>query len=367
MLRRITVEKFRGFSALEVAPLARVNLLVGANNAGKTGVLEAAELIEWGADPTGIFDVLARREEYALDHQTRSDRSPYDVRGLFHGRNPALGESFVLSGHNTGTASVQCTLRLLEEEELRRAQIALPLEPPPKPLAAEDDLLALHEAGVLPLALELVSNGHTSLFPLTGRYFGRLRHELAHPAKVRFLGTSLFSPTTMASLWDEVALTPREEQVVETLRIIEPTVQRVAVLSGARKPMVYLQLAGQRQRVPLGSMGEGMKRLFALALAIGNTPRDGLLLIDEVDTGLHHTVMAQMWQLVLESSQALGFQAFFTTHSLDCLLALARVLGEHPKHAKLVALHRLERDRPTTTHFVGDELRRAIESELEVR
>src|SRR5690606_16585175 len=127
------------------------------------------------------------------------------------------------------------------------------------------------------------------------------------------------------------------------------------------------QLAGEKGRVPLGSMGEGIRRLFSLALAIGNTPRHGTLVVDEIDTGLHHSTMAKMWELVLTSARRIPFQAFVTTHSLDCLLALARVIDRESSFLTDVAVHRLEKNRPITTLFTAKELLIAVNQELEIR
>ncbi|MGH9802007.1 MAG: AAA family ATPase, partial [Blastocatellia bacterium] len=41
MLSSLTIKNFRGFRELKIEPLARVNLIAGKNNVGKTGVLEA--------------------------------------------------------------------------------------------------------------------------------------------------------------------------------------------------------------------------------------------------------------------------------------------------------------------------------------
>lgn len=368
MLSRMRIQGFRGFRTLDVNPLARVNLLVGANNAGKTAVLEAAELLTRGPEPSGVLDILRRREEYALEGSGAPDRFPFDVRSLFFGRSPELGTRFSLDAENPSPVIYQCTLRPLAEEEADRMQVSLlPLEGPREPVDGDLDALTLLDHGSLPLGLEISGGDKPAIIPLSGRYYRR-RQDGSPAAGVQFLGTSLFSAQNTAALWDEIALTDKEDQVMETLRMIEPTVQRVAVLGAqARRSNVYLQLRGQQQRVPLGSMGEGIRRLFSLALAIGTTPRDGSLLVDEIDTGLHHTVMAQMWELVVRAANAFRFQVFVTTHSLDCLLALASTMARRPELMPDVVTHRLERERDATVHFSGDELKLAIEKELEIR
>jgi hypothetical protein len=360
------IQGFRCFRHLDVGPLSRVNVFVGANNAGKTALLEAAELLTRGPEPTGVLEILRRREEWALEGTGAPDRFPFDVRSLFLGRSPELGARFSLFAENFGPVAYECVLRPLAEEEADRMQVPLPLEAARAPVD-DADALSLLEHGLLPLGLEISGGDKLALIPLSGRYLRR-RLDGVPAAGVQFLGTALFSAQNTSALWDEVALTEKEEQVIETLRMIEPTVQRVAVLGAqGRRSNVYLQMRGQQQRVPLGSMGEGIRRLFSLALAIGTTPRNGSLLVDEIDTGLHHTVMAQMWELVLGAARRFQFQVFATTHSLDCLLALASTMSKRPDFVRDLVVHRLERETDATVHFSGDELRLAIDKELEIR
>jgi hypothetical protein len=90
-------------------------------------------------------------------------------------------------------------------------------------------------------------------------------------------------------------------------------------------------------------------------------------MVDEIDTGLHHTVMVKMWKLVIETARRLGVQVLATTHSLDCVRALAWVQEENPQIASEVTLHRIERGLPSTIRYTMNELAIAAAHHLEVR
>jgi len=45
MITSLKFQDFRIFPSLEIAPLRRVNLIAGANNTGKTGILEGLYLL----------------------------------------------------------------------------------------------------------------------------------------------------------------------------------------------------------------------------------------------------------------------------------------------------------------------------------
>ena len=87
----------------------------------------------------------------------------------------------------------------------------------------------------------------------------------------------------------------QERDVLEALRLIEPAVQRIEVLSEPGGPSLYLDL-GLDALGPLAVCGEGIVRLFSIIVEL-IASRNGVLLIDEIDNGLHYTVMPKLWKL----------------------------------------------------------------------
>ena len=86
-----------------------------------------------------------------------------------------------------------------------------------------------------------------------------------------------------------------------------------------------VKLKGAEEPVPIGSLGDGFWRMFGLILAMVNL-ENGILLIDEIDSGFHFTVMTDMWKFVWEIAKKLNIQVFATTHSRDCLQSLAELI-----------------------------------------
>ena len=56
MLEQLTVCNYRGLAELEVADMARLNIVAGTNNAGKTSLLEAIFLLATGGNPEALVD-----------------------------------------------------------------------------------------------------------------------------------------------------------------------------------------------------------------------------------------------------------------------------------------------------------------------
>ena len=69
----------------------------------------------------------------------------------------------------------------------------------------------------------------------------------------------------------------------------------------------------------------GLRRLLAWRLAFVGIDR-GFLLIDEIDAGLHWTVMEDVWRLLIQVARKSGVQVFATTHSYDCIRGLGSMI-----------------------------------------
>lgn len=113
-------------------------------------------------------------------------------------------------------------------------------------------------------------------------------------------------------------------------------------------------------------MGEGMSRIFGIALALVNA-KDGMLLIDEVDTGLHYSVLPDLWKLIFEVAHRLNVQVFATTHSKDCLEAFQQAAEDTTEEEGM--LIRLEHRDGDVVPVMFDErkLNIAAREQIEVR
>jgi AAA15 family ATPase/GTPase len=88
-------------------------------------------------------------------------------------------------------------------------------------------------------------------------------------------------------------------------------------------------------------MGDGMWRMLTMAMAITQA-KGGVLLVDEIDTGLHYTAMADMWNLICKSAKEFQVQVFATTHSYDCVHSLATICTPQMDPNHRVSIQRIE-------------------------
>ena len=150
---------------------------------------------------------------------------------------------------------------------------------------------------------------------------------------------------------------------MDALKIIEPKLSSIEDNSSSGISVIWVDI-GLPELVPLAALGDGMTRIARLVLAISAAP-GGLVLVDEVETGLHHSALSEVWKAVDAAAAQFNTQVVATTHSLECVRAAGNALAEGGKFA----LHRLETTRSgnrCVTYDMEDTLA-AIRHEFEMR
>ena len=315
MYTSFKIRNFRCFQELELDDLARVNLIAGVNNVGKTALLEAIYIHCGAYNPELVLQITAFRgfekmevkPESWIEHPLSSLFSQFDVSKIIE-----------LTGEDTVTKH-------------RSLRLGVPRESPKSAEVYQDADFALDEfGGVLsssevPKILELEcegSGGQKKYFLIMDRKGIRVQPPSPPPPFKTFLPGSrmrtLFS--MQARFYGNLELDDEQDQVLRVLKIIEPRLESIRSVALAGGPMLHGRVDGIARLVPLPVMGEGMVRLSDLAVKIGNAP-DGVVLVDEIENGLHYSVISKVWKAIALAAKESNTQLFATTHSWECIRA----------------------------------------------
>jgi hypothetical protein len=186
------------------------------------------------------------------------------------------------------------------------------------------------------------------------------------------VGFSLFQTARLrlpfieeAERFGKLELRGRQDELLRVLQIVEPRLKRLAVVIESGEPMLQGDI-GLARLVPLPLMGEGIARLATLMLYISNAS-NGIVLVDEIENGLHHSVMAKVWKAIGEAARQYDTQIFATTHNWWCIVAAHEAFSKSEVYD--FRLHRLERIKGTLEVVTYDQetLEAAIEIGMEVR
>ena len=367
MLSKLKLEGYRGFEAYELADLSRVNLLVGPNNCGKTSILEAVHFLVSRGDPS-VLTRSARRRGEMNDAGTEPRRGMRpDVSHVFFGHRFEPGCRFCLSAEG-GHDPVAVTVRPAEPADASLFERDAPDESDVNELPL---LLQIEGASTRrPVVLPVAENG--MLLDSRLLRFRSLRPAGTSPSPpVQFVTPDSLDVEPMQAMWDQVLIEGRESEVIDAMQLLESEIASIHFLTSdasrySGRAGVLLGFRGAGRRAPLGSYGDGMRRLLALSLSLIRTA-EGFLLIDEIDTGLHWTVMEDMWRLVVETAQQSSIQVFATTHSFDCLRGLAALVESRPDLAEEISVQKIERLLTKAVNFDASDVRAAVEQNIEVR
>ena len=106
---------------------------------------------------------------------------------------------------------------------------------------------------------------------------------------------------------------------------------------------MMVKVKGVDYQVPLRTLGDGAIRTYAVALALAKSS-GGFLLIDEAENGIHHTIQAKFWKMILQTAQRNNVQVLATTHSWDTLRGFSRALTDLELGDKDGVLYRIQRN-----------------------
>ncbi|MDR0927590.1 MAG: AAA family ATPase [Ignavibacteria bacterium] len=130
-------------------------------------------------------------------------------------------------------------------------------------------------------------------------------------------------------LWDNIALTNKKYDVIAALKILEPRIEDIHFGANCS---VIVRLSGVEAPVSLRSMGGGINHILSIALNLVCSD-NGIVLIDEIENGLHFREIEKLWQFIFTLAEKLDTQVFITTHSADIILSFTKILNEQPNSA----------------------------------
>jgi AAA15 family ATPase/GTPase len=331
MLRSLTIKNFRAFRDLTIEPLARVNLIAGKNDVGKTGVLEALYLLFANADQFYHFPSAFRSSQERIsgkpDDREQKDNFASFWRWLPH-RNESIGQIQIIADAYEVQLDKECT------------------QPP------IDDLTFHYKKN----ASEFVTRAVIS-------HSGQGRPTGLLPLKV--CSTRHPQPTEDAELLNSLAQKKKKQKLIEALKKIEPRLEDLNYGKVGSEHLVDVDL-GLKELIPLTQLGQGITRLFRFFSEM-LVEEAKIVLIDEVENGIHHSVLSDVWKGLAMIATEEKLQVFATTHSWECVEAAHKAFASgDPSEFRLHRLEQIDGEIKAVT-YDEESIDAALRFEMEVR
>lgn len=343
LLDSLEIKGYRCFEHLTIEKLGRVNLIVGKNNVGKTALLEALWIYANGGYEPLMFEILRERDEippFQNGNLLVQPQSSKGLRNLFFNR-----PSFEYMSDNYPVESDN-------NLEFRIGKITDISGSEPKFV---DKILQV--TGLRP------NSNNSNDIPATRKF-------PTFPKTVDnyYIKATGIKNEKLIEFWDLVTLTPLEDEVIRALHLLIPKLNRIDFIgypNGSKERVPVVRVKDEKERVPLKSLGEGMIRLLGLSLALVQC-QNGMLFVDEIESGLHYSVLPDVWKLIFKTAKDLNVQVFATTHSKDCVEAFAQAAYHSPEDGMLIRLER-QGEKIVAKTIEEERLVDAVNYDVEVR
>jgi AAA15 family ATPase/GTPase len=313
MYTNFRIQNFRGFKDFELKDIKRVNLIAGKNNVGKTSLLEAFFLHSGRYVIENVLRIqFLRGNNQSITHY--GDDTPWKL--LFH--NLDANKTVIADGNYRGK-SHKVQLRELSNPQQIETFTTYAMEN----IKNLDTVgLSLSDPKLRVLELTYISDNEEQKYHLIQTREGI---KLQNPPPVNIEAffmpvTGRIPPSEIAEYYGELAKQRRQHVLLNSLKHIEPRLKSLQVIPIQGIPMLYGDI-GLPEDIPLSSMGEGMNRFANFILGMSKVEKGGVLLIDEIENGIHYSTQIDVWKTIDELSKAFSIQVFATTHSREMVMA----------------------------------------------
>lgn len=348
MYKSIHIQNFRGLRDLRIEDLGRVNLLVGANNVGKTSVLEALALLHLGSDPIEFLQIATRRQTWPYG-------VPADLFGSLSWDQTWAKPVEVLAQVDVGDAHAGNGLLIAKDARqfadgafLYAQQRLVGIARDGRSIGEGLILAYVGDFGDAATSIRDLPQFAVVIDPVTGFANASWPPAVFGPAAANWSGRAE-PEESLALSFSPVKAARKDKRIIQTLQKIDDRVEDVYVdtvvfAQGANapriaQPVLRIQMSGLAKPLSPAVLGAGAARMLQIQLALLGAP-DGIAVIDEIDEGIYFERMTDLWRMVRDSVSLESQQIFATTHSWECVEAAVKAFRETPEDFRL---HRLER------------------------
>lgn len=356
-LYSIDIKNFRGIKSLNIEDFKNINLFVGRNNCGKTSILESIFLSIGVSNPQLAINIDS-------------------FRGIIHNQNDDFNFIFYNLNHNN---RINIKTQFINASQYRNLIIS--------------PILKVTEKGINTNKSKEVSSTSTLVadkgiagvnFEFSVKSLSQSRDNFLkssielQPAGIKFHSAKEYSEKIIGVFLnprnynqelherlDKIIQRKEQKKFIKTLKAIDPRITDIALGSNN---MIYFDI-GIEMLIPIQLMGDGISRLLSIMMAMASF-ENGIILIDEIENGLHASALEHLWSILKEGSETYNVQIFATTHSLECVKTFSNVFNQDLLPTDTSRLFRIEKsttDEFKTFKYNAEILKASIDSNWEVR
>ena len=361
-LTSLDVQNYRLFKSLKLSNLKTVNIIGGKNGVGKTSLLEVVfhfmdfkspitlfRPFDWRGIPLGIG--VDNREALEQVFFGRDKRNTLSISAdTNQGR-------YRLSFEFGPQVFAQMPVANLSSQDLAKAGGETT-----SASAAEGFTMIVKKNQVM------ISEFHVQV--LAGGFQFQAVHQDSNEnvPNCFFLNAATRRPTQdAAQRYTELVKAHKEDLISKFLALVHPEIRGIRLLAWGALTVIHADIGGENW-IPLPFLGEGAVSLAGILLTMA-TAQGGVILLDEFDAAVHHSLLSNMWSLVFQAAEEFNVQVFATTHSENSLEA-ATAAAQKTNNTHKLHYSRLRKTKigdVQAVEYSGPDLSSALQEDWEVR
>ena len=142
----------------------------------------------------------------------------------------------------------------------------------------------------------------------------------------------------MGPRFDEIQLSKQKKELIKAIKKIVPDFEDLTLASDGN---LYCDI-GLPKLVPINILGEGVYRFLSILLGLFNC-ENGIVLIDELENGLHVISQEIVWEAIMQFSRSINVQVFVSTHSSEAIFSYCSAIEKQKINTDTCRLFRIER------------------------
>ena len=315
LITEIEIKDFKCFDHFKTEGLKRVNLIGGKNNVGKTAFMEACYVNVHAQDIESFLHAL---------HGIKFRRENLNVLANTKKRK---GLEFI---ENSNNIFVKTNVNLTQYK-----------------ISGIEDGRKLYDFSYKGESIKTNAN--------------QLSLETKKTERIEFIDSFGFSDKDIISNYSFIQKKDKEDFLNKSLMNLDSTIQTFKVID--EKPQCKIN----DKYLEITELGDGVRHLTSIITTL-YASEDGYLFIDEMDNGIHYSMLDKVWEIILNLAEELNVQVFATTHSKECIESYGRVAKKLVnKDINFTTLVRNKSNEVVAINYDYDLFLSTLEQEHEVR
>jgi AAA15 family ATPase/GTPase len=358
--KSFSIKNFRNIRELNIDGFKKVNIITGKNNAGKTALLEAIFLHCGSTNPSLTLNLSTFRGFPGMVLDWKSIWSSlfynFDVNSKIELNAVSFDGSHSILKITLEPASESIyskeSIKESVSENIKNLNQSLPV-----PLMNQRELKYSYSSPTLKVSRDMTisPDGFKIVPPVSNPPFPGF----FIPSRCQI------DPRGYAERFGNLLIKKTDYLIVDCLKILEPQLKSLSIIPIGPDVIIHADI-GRNRLFPLQLLGEGMSRLAEIAIDIVSG-EGGVVLIDDVDTGLHHSILVPLWDSIYKLCEKANVQLFATTHSAECLESAYESFSKNSNYDLSVYRLQYTNDNIQSIYYDKTSLKAAIETGIEVR